>query len=236
MKRAIAIRHVAFEDLGSLAPILQQQGYTVTYLEAGVDSLTEINSLAPELLIILGGSIGAYEEHNYPFLVEELRLLEHRLEADLPTLGICLGAQLMARALGARVYPGSYKEIGWSSLQLSQEGIHSSLTHLAANHTNVLHWHGDTFTLPPGSARLASSSKYQNQAFSWGKSALGLQFHPEVTAKGLERWFIGHACEINATPNVSIALLRQDTTHHIDRLETQAAKFWQTWLKGSITD
>lgn len=232
MKRAIAIYHVAFEDLGSLAPILQQQGYTVTYLEAGFDSLTEINLLAPELLIILGGPIGAYEEHNYLFLVEELRLLEHRLETGLPTLGICLGAQLMARALGARVYPGSHKEIGWSSLQLSQEGVHSSLAHLAVEHTNVLHWHGDTFTLPSGSTHLASSSKYQNQAFSWGKFALGLQFHPEVTAKGLERWFIGHAYEINATPNISIAQLRQDTTHYIDRLETQAAKFWQTWLNS----
>lgn len=112
--------------------------------------------------------------------------------------------------------------------------MHSPLAHLAA-HTPVLHWHGDTFDLPVGSTHLASSSKYQNQAFSWGQCGLGLQFHPEVTARGVERWFIGHACEISATPDVSITKLRQDTFSYVKQLELQAAKFWQAWLKSSTS-
>jgi len=235
MKNATVIRHIAFEDLGSLEPALNQQDYAVTYVEAGLDSLAGIDPLTPDIVIILGGPIGAYDEQDYPFLVDELHLLERRLEADLPTLGICLGAQLMARALGARVYPGLYKEIGWSPLELSNEGMHSSLAHLAAEHTAVLHWHGDTFDLPAGSTHLASTSKYKNQAFSWGKHGLALQFHPEVTALGLERWLIGHACEIAATPGVNIVGLRKDTARYVEKLEVQAAKFWRTWLESIHT-
>ncbi|QLE52701.1 glutamine amidotransferase (plasmid) [Nostoc sp. C057] len=230
MKNAIVIRHLAFEDLGSLTNVLKQQDYKVTYVEAGLDSLAEINPLTPDLLVILGGPIGAYDEQDYPFIVDEMRLLESRLASDLPTLGICLGAQLMARSLGAKVYPGKEKEIGWAPLELSNAGIDSALAYLAVEHTSVLHWHGDTFDLPINSTLLASSAKYQNQAFSWGKSGLALQFHPEVTASGLERWFIGHACEIALTSGVSVAKLRQDTADYAATLEVQATKFWQAWL------
>ena len=236
MKNATVIRHLAFEDLGSLSPVLKQQDYLVTYVEAGLDSLAEIDPLTPDLIVVLGGPIGAYDEQDYPFLVDEMRLLERRLAADLPTLGICLGAQLIARSLGAKVYPGAEKEIGWSPLELSSAGMHSALAYLAAEHTSVLHWHGDTFDLPLNSTLLASSSKYQNQAFSWGKCGLALQFHPEVTALGLERWFIGHACEIAGTSGISVAKLRQDTADYAARLEVQATKFWQAWLASFVTE
>lgn len=232
MKTVTVIRHLAFEDLGSLETVLRQQGFTISYVEAGLHSIARINPISPDIVVILGGPIGAYDEQNYPFIIDELRLLERRLEADLPTLGICLGAQLMARSLGARVYPGAEKEIGWSPLNLSDAGRRSSLRHLAAAHTNVLHWHGDTFDLPVGATHLASSAKYQNQAFSWGICSLGLQFHPEVTARGLERWFIGHACEISATSDVSLTKLRQDTASYAKQLEVQAAEFWQAWLES----
>ena len=232
MKTVTVIRHLAFEDLGSLETALRQQGYTISYVEAGLHCIASINPITPDIVVILGGPIGAYDEQDYPFIVDELRLLERRLEANLPTLGICLGAQLMARSLGARVYPGAAKEIGWSPLNLSDAGRHSALAHLAAAHTSVLHWHGDTFDLPVGATHLASSAKYQNQAFSWGKCSLGLQFHPEVTARGLERWFIGHACEISATADVSLTKLRQDTAIYANQLEVQAANFWQAWLES----
>lgn len=231
MKYATVIRHVPFEDLGSLSEALSQHDYAVTYLEAGLDRFAALDPLTPELVIVLGGPIGAYDLQDYPFLVNEICLLERRLEADLPTLGICLGAQLMARALGARVYPGSHKEIGWSPIELSEAGRHSPLIHLAAEHTAVLHWHGDTFDLPAGATHLASTLICENQAFSWGKCGFALQFHPEITARGLERWWIGHACEIGATPDVSVAKLRQDTARYSEGLEVQAAKFWQAWLE-----
>lgn len=229
MKHATVIRHVAFEDLGSLAEVLNQHNYTVRYVEAGSDDLTSIDS-STDLLVILGGPIGAYDEQDYPFLLDELHLLERRLANDLPTIGICLGAQLMARALGAKVYPGSRKEIGWSPLDLCPAAQQTPLVHLAGDQTAVLHWHGDTFDLPAGATHLAASALYHNQAFSWKQRGLALQFHPEVIAQGLERWFIGHACEIGATPDITVAKLREDTVRYAGQLSIQAKKFWQDWL------
>lgn len=236
MKQAIVIRHIAFEDLGNLAEVLNQHNFTINYFEAGQDNLHDIEPLKPDLLIILGGPIGAYDEQDFPFLMDEISLLQRRLAADLPTLGICLGAQLMARALGAKVYSGPEKEIGWSAIELTDAGERSPLSYLASEHTFVLHWHGDTFDLPTGAIHLAKSSKYINQAFVWGKNGLALQFHPEVTARGLERWFIGHAAEIHSTPHINTWLLRNDTIRYAQNLEKQSVKFWQAWLKTLETN
>lgn len=230
MKKALVIRHVAFEDLGSLAIPLHQKNYDINYIDMVPGCLNSLDPIAPDLLIVLGGPIGAYEETDYSFITDEIHLLEQRLTIDLPTIGICLGAQLMARTLGAKVYPGGEKEIGWSPIQLSNAGRHSALSYLAPDYM-VLHWHGDTFDLPEGSVRLASSLKYENQAFAWRECGLALQFHPEVTARSLEKWFIGHAHEISKTPNISVDKLRQDTTKYIKNLEVQGTKFWQVWLE-----
>jgi GMP synthase (glutamine-hydrolysing) len=234
MRQALAIRHVAFEDLGNLADVLYQNDFEVTYTEAGLDDLRQIDALEPDVLIVLGGPIGAYEEDTYPFLLDELRLLERRLAADLPTIGICLGAQLMARALGAKVYPGPAKELGWAPLLLSERGRHSPMQHLSEDWTAVLHWHGDTFDVPQGAIHLAATPVYVNQAFAWGKRGLAVQFHPEVTAHGIERWLIGHACEISTTPGVSVLKLRQDTRRYAADLQVQAMKFWQAWLEAAL--
>jgi GMP synthase (glutamine-hydrolysing) len=234
MKHAVVIRHLAFEDLGSLDEVLKQKDYVVSYLEAGRDNFAEVAPLTPDLLVILGGPISANDEQDYPFIADEISLVKHRLADDLPTLGICLGAQIMARALGAKVYPGSKKEIGWLPLDLSNAGLGSSLAHLASDKTSMFHWHGDTFDLPNGSILLASTANYENQAFSWGRCGLALQFHPEVTASGLEYWFIGHAGEINATPDLTVGSLREDTARHVACLEKQATRFWLDWLKSVV--
>jgi GMP synthase (glutamine-hydrolysing) len=234
VRLALVIRHVACEDLGNLGLVLHQRGLVVRYVEAGVKDLAQLNPLAPEVLIVLGGPIGAYQEHAYPFLTDELRMLERRLGADLPTLGICLGAQLMARALGAKVYPGPRKEIGWAPLQFSEAGRRSCLRYLAKGQTAVLHWHGDTFELPAGATPLASTPEYENQAFAWGARGLALQCHAEVTAPGLERWFISHAHEVDHTPGVSVGQLRKDTQYYAPRLQVRAASIWQTWVNEVI--
>jgi GMP synthase (glutamine-hydrolysing) len=230
MKSAVVIRHLCFEDLGTLADSLTQHGYSIKYVEAGIDAIGSISPLEPDLLVVLGGPIGVYDEVEYPFLIDEIKLLQARLSADLPTLGICLGAQLMAKALGAKVYAGNGKEIGWLPIWLSAVGAESSLKHLRAGGSQVLHWHGDTFDLPAGAQHLAASNQYQNQAFAWQDCGLALQFHPEVTALGLERWFIGHAGEISTTPGINVTQLRQDARIYGEQLAINASKMWDDWL------
>ncbi len=227
MSTAIALRHIAFEDLGTLMPALAARRYDVRYLDAGVDDVRDIETC--DLAVILGGPIGAYEEDRYPFLRDEMRVIEARLAAGLPTLGICLGAQLMARALGARVYPGAQKEIGWSPLRLSAAGARSSLGALGNPSLPVLHWHGDTFDLPAEAELLASTEITPNQAFAYGRHALALQFHIEAEPAKIERWLIGHTMELTAA-GIDVAALRRDTARHGPPLRSLTAKVLDEWL------
>ena len=229
-RRAVVIRHVAFEDLGSFAGPLARLGYRIEYLDAGLDDLSRIDATGADLLVVLGGPINACDDRQYPFVADEVRVLERRLGADRPTLGICLGSQLMARALGARVYGAGTKEVGWGPLSLTAAGGASALRHLAPHETPVLHWHGDTFDLPRGAVHLASTDVCENQAFGWGARGLALQFHPEATGRGLERWFIGHTLEIETTPGISVAALRAATAAAAPRLERQGPAFFDEWL------
>jgi GMP synthase (glutamine-hydrolysing) len=225
---AVAIRHVAFEDLGLLSALLEPAGWAVSYCNAPTADLADPFITQADLLIVLGGPIGAYESAAYPFLDREVALLEQRLARDLPTLGICLGSQLMARALGARVFAGPVKEIGWGPVMLSPEGEASCLAPLTEG-ADVLHWHGDTFDLPAGSARLASTAHYENQAFAHGKNGLGLQFHLEADPAQLEAWFVGHAVEL-AGAGISVAALRSATARAAAGLRRRAESVFRRWL------
>jgi GMP synthase (glutamine-hydrolysing) len=229
MKTAIAIRHIAFEDLGVFEAALFAKGFEVRYVEAGRDDLSALDAREPDLLVLLGGPIGAYEEHLYPFLRDEMRLAEQRLSAGLPLLGICLGAQIMARALGARVYPGRAKEIGWTPLTLSEAGRTGPTSHLSPELTSMLHWHGDAFDLPPGATLLASTPLTKNQVYAWGDGALAFQCHPEVRGQFIERWLVGHACELSQA-GVSPAALREATAQFGPLLEVQGRKCFEQWL------
>jgi GMP synthase (glutamine-hydrolysing) len=226
-KSAVAIRHVAFEDLGSAAEVLEAHGYAAQYLEAAIDDLNGTRARDADLLVVLGGPIGAYDEQLFPFLTDELALLEHRLATGRPTLGICLGAQLMARALGARVFPGGEKEIGWSRLRLSGPGEQGALSPLKCP---VLHWHGDTFDLPAGAVHLAASDLYEQQAFAWRGHGLALQFHVEATARGLERWYVGHASEL-ASAGIDVRELRAAAREHAPALERAGRDALGAWLR-----
>jgi len=229
MASVAALRHVAFEDLGLLGPLLAQRGHTVRYVDAGVDDPC---GLDPDLLVVLGGPVAATDDAAYPFLADEARLLERRLEAGKPTLGICLGAQLMARALGAQLVPAAEKEIGWAPITLTEAGAASCLRHVGARETRVLHWHGDAFELPAGAVHLASTPACGNQAFSWGDHALALQFHIEAAGPALERWFIGHTVEIGLTPGVSVPELRADSQRWSPELIPRAEQCLGEWLAG----
>jgi GMP synthase (glutamine-hydrolysing) len=207
MRTCIAVRHVAFEDLGLLDDVLAARGVVVRYVDAGVDAVAADVLLDPDLVVILGGPIGVYEEEAYPFLVSEIAAIAARLGRGLPTLGICLGAQLMAKALGAAVAPGPHKEIGWAPIDLTEAGRASVLAPLAT--VPVLHWHGDNLDLPAGAVRLAATAACPNQAFAIGRHGLGLQFHVEAEPGKIERWLVGHCGEL-ARAGIDPRALRRD--------------------------
>lgn len=227
-KTIYAIQHLAFEDLGSLEDIFYDFGFRVRYFEAGVDDLTTALNYEG-LTIILGGPIGVYETEDYPFLKDELEGLKQRLLENKPTIGICLGAQLIAHALGAKVYAGHQKEIGWSELEIKSLDSDSNVLTSLEN-IKVLHWHGDTFELPNNATLLASSTIYANQAFSVGNNILALQFHLEMIEESFEKWLIGHTCEIRHA-GLSIPQLREDNKLYAKKLESKSREVIQTFLE-----
>ncbi|AYO84955.1 glutamine amidotransferase [Methylobacterium brachiatum] len=230
MREAVVIRHVAFEDLAAFADPIEQAGYAIRYRDAGINDLPPEQARGADLLVVLGGPIGADQDDLYPFLRAEREALRDRLAAGAPTLGICLGAQLMAAALGARVAPGPGKEIGWAPVALTDRGRAGPLRHL--DHVPVLHWHGDAFDLPPGTERLAATALCPNQAFALGRHALGFQFHPEADGQGFERWLIGHAVEIAATPGASVPALRADARRLGPGAAEAGRRCLAEWLGG----
>ncbi|MDR5814907.1 MULTISPECIES: glutamine amidotransferase [unclassified Caballeronia] len=227
----LAIRHVYFEDLGSLELVLGDRGHLVRYLDVGRGRIDAPNPLDPSLLVVLGGPIGAYEDAAYPHLSPLLAMLEKRIAAGLPTIGICLGSQLIARALGARVYPSGSTELGWSPLTLTDAGRASALRHLEADGAPipVFHWHGDTFDLPAGATLLASTAQCAHQAFAWGEHVLALQCHPEVLADRFESWLVAYPGDV-ARSGTTVTALREDTARHGPALERAARAMFGEWL------
>lgn len=229
-KTARVIRHVHFEDLGTFASALSAAGYHIDYLDVGLDDLQSFSPMDDDLLVVLGGPIGVNDIDLYPFLQTECDLVRARLEADRPTLGICLGAQLMASALGANVFFSGHKEIGFSPLDLTEAGKTGPLRHLEDQ--PVLHWHGDMFDLPDGCDLLASTKLCAHQGFARGPNILGLQFHPEArVGHGFERWLIGHCAELLGA-HIDPRSLRRDAARFEDTLQTAGSRMLAGWLDG----
>lgn len=228
MKTAVALRHLAFEDLGLIEPWLQQRGWRVHYRDVGVDDLGTVDLGAIDLLAVLGGPIGAEEDDRYPYLADEARLIRQRLESQEPLLGVCLGAQLMARALGARVRPMGVKEIGYAPVQLTTEARETPLARIGDQ--PVLHWHGDQFDLPPGIRTLATTEVCPHQAFMIGTHAMALQFHLEVDARRIEQWLIGHTSEL-AQAGISTETVRRQAATHCEGLGRALDAVLSDWLR-----
>lgn len=186
--KALIFMHVAHEGPGTLGTFLEETGAEVrTILLYGGDEVPRRPG-DEDLIVSMGGPMNVYEDGKYPFLAGEARFIAKAVKAGIPVIGICLGAQIIARACCAAVYPAPVKEIGWSTVTLTEEGRREALFDGVPGEIPVLQWHEDTFDLPAGGTLLATAADCPNQAFRAG-SALGLQFHLEVDAALLGDWF-----------------------------------------------
>ncbi len=229
-RSCLAVRHVAFEDLGLLGPLLSGRGYNVRYHDAGIERLDAGTLIGPDLVIVLGGPIGVYECETYPFVTDEIAAVAARLRANKPILGICLGAQMMAAALGARVAPGPVKEIGYAALTLTAAGRSSALAPLATS--PVLHWHGDNCELPAGCECLASTRHCPVQAFSRMPAQIALQFHLETEPARFEAWLVGHTVELGKA-GLDPRKLREEARAFGPALREVGSRVLSAWLDGA---
>ncbi len=197
---ALIIKHIEIEGPGLMEPLLKQEKipFQVLNLETGthlpkLDDLTHI--------VILGGPMNVYEEDQYPFLREEDHFIKEAIKKGKSVLGICLGAQLIAKALGARVFTAPVKEIGWYDVSLTRIGSRDPLFSRFPKTFSVFQWHGDTFDIPRGAKLIATSHSVPHQAFRYGGNVYGLQFHLEVTEEMVHEWMETYNEEIQSPPS-----------------------------------
>jgi len=188
MIKVLVCQHVPHESLGTPEELLRNKGFRIRYA-----NFSRYPDLIPCIddydgLIILGGPMNVDQASQFPHLNTELSLIENALKKGIPIIGICLGAQLIAKALGARVYDNPEKEIGWHDVSLTEEGLSDPLFQEFQKTERLFHWHGQTFEIPKGAQHLASSSLCRNQAFRFTNNVYGFQFHIEVDQNIIHRW------------------------------------------------
>ncbi len=184
----LVLQHAPHETLGSLEQHCREAGLAWRTVELFREVTPSVDLDRAAGLVILGGPMNVDETDGYPFLGPEVEWIRQAIHAGIPLLGICLGAQLLAKALGARVYPNGVKEIGWFEIELTPEADDDPLLGGFDRRQTVFQWHGDTFDLPQGAVLLATSERCRHQAFRFGRRAFGLQFHIEMTPALIALW------------------------------------------------
>ena len=225
MPHVLAFRHVPFEGVGRAGPVLAARGFAVEYVDLYRPDapLPDISQAAA--LIFLGCPMSAND--SYPYLQREIGFIRAAVERRQPVLGICLGAQLTARALGAAVHRSPEKEIGWFDIHPTAEGARDPLFSVLEPTETVFHWHGETFDLPSGASRLAYSAACPNQAFRAGPNVYGLQFHLEVTPEMIADW----CCQDENAPDTATLSGPIDPHRHAPRLACLAEQLFGNWCK-----
>lgn len=223
MKKILVCQHVAHELLGTLNPLFKEAGFRIRYVNFG-----RYPEIQPSLkdyfgLVILGGPMNVDEAEKYPHLAYEIKLIEEAIVREIPVLGICLGAQLIAKTLGGIVTKNPEKEIGWCDVSLTPEGKNDPLLRHFQKNEKLFQWHEDAFSLPKGCVPLATSGLCMNQAFRYGSKVYGFQFHLEVDERIIERWL--------KISSQSPERIREETPRHIDRLRELSRKIFGEFIK-----
>ena len=219
MRKVLVLQHVPFEILGTFNPLLKRCGFRIRYINFGRNPETPIDLRSYRGLVILGGPMSVNQHDLYPHLKTEVALIQDAIEQGIPILGICLGAQLIAKALGAEVHPNPVKEIGWYDITPTPEGQNDPLMSPFGGTRQIFQWHGDTFGLPEDAVHLASSPTCPNQAFRYGEHVYGFQFHLEVDAPLIHNWLDRAAYQqelITAQGPDAPARIRTETSEHIE--------------------
>ena len=227
-RTAVILQHDPSIHLGNIGPVLTEHGYDLRIVDVTTEDVSAIDPAEADLVVVLGGEMGAYQTDEFPFLEQEKELLRERIAAERPVLGVCLGAQLMAGALGERVYKGETTQIGYRRVEPTTAGADSPIRHFDG--VPVVEWHGDTFELPEQATLLASSSDYSNEAFAIGGFALAVQFHPEVTDQMHEAWV---ADGYNKLDELAIDpdALRRDREVYSARMQEASRAAFSEWLE-----
>ncbi len=217
MSRLLVFQHVAAEPLGTLDPLIRRRGHRIRFVNFERDPGALPSMERYRGLVVLGGPMNVRDRSDRAHLLTELRVIEQALKQDKPVLGICLGAQLLAHVLGAQVHLQPEPEIGWYPLELTDAGRDDPVLRPLGPSAPVFQWHGYTFDLPDGAVQLARTRTCEQQAFRWGDSAYGLQFHPEVDQRLIGRWLENpdYAQDLNhpALPHDAVQIAQQTHAH-----------------------
>ena len=190
------IKHIDIEGPGTLEGVLETKGITFTTVDVSKGESLPQDLKEFKAIVILGGPMNVYEEDKYPFLRSEDLLIKEALTRGIPLMGLCLGAQLIAKATGASVSKGKEKEIGWFNVSLTKQGLEDPLFNGLGKEFEVFQWHGDTFAIPDNGVHLAYSKACTNQVFRYNENVYGLQFHLEVTKEMVREWLDAYSDEI----------------------------------------
>jgi GMP synthase (glutamine-hydrolysing) len=234
MPKILVFQHVAFEILGTLDPLLKSHGFRIRYVNFGRDPEARPRLEGYDGLVVLGGPMSVDDTAAHPHLETESELLLEAIERRMPVLGICLGAQLIARALGAWVGRNPEKEIGWYDVRPTEVAREDPLLRHFGDSERIFQWHGDTFELPEGAVHLASSDACANQAFRVREHVYGFQFHLEVDERLIERWLQTpvHRTELEGLAGrVDPAAIRSETRLRIADAMRLSDRIFSDWAK-----
>jgi GMP synthase (glutamine-hydrolysing) len=231
--KILVFQHVPYEPLGTLDPLLKEAGFRIRYVNFGRDPHQRPSLDRYEALIVLGGPMNAHQIDSYPNLATEVDVIREAVDAGMSVLGICLGAQLLAKALGGRVTRNDEREIGWYDVHLTDAGEADPVISRFARTQTVFQWHEDGITLPAGAENLARSPASNVQAFRYGDHAYGFQFHLEVNASLVERWLTVPANQpilADEAGRVDPQVIRQQTDERIGALEELSRQTFSRWI------